>query len=390
MQPTTRRLALVALGVLAFKVMYFAGSFLALDLTHQIREPAAQHFAMWDGWHYLRLSTIGYIANDESCRFFPLFPLCISSLAPLVGGSHLAAGLLLSNLFSLVAFVLFNHGVYSRFGESTANWSLVFLLAFPGALFYQMVYSESLFFLLLILTWTGLEQQRYRWVAVWAILLPLCRPNGVFIALPILWYLARDKPMFFLRLPNWLRDPSSVNATEANLEKTTATDAWSNLRYYALLLSPLWGWGCYLTLMWVWTGNPWVGFDTQLQSHSVWNLINVPKFIVSFFTVTRWHEFESSFLERCIFIAVLCTVTTQWRLDKGFFVWSYMLGLLPAMSGEYNSFTRYVAPAFPVFIAFGAWLGQPNRFRVRWSVLYVFGVLHLVLLWRYLNFKWAG
>ena len=345
---------------------------------------------MWDGWHYLHLSQAGYGERDESCRFYPLFPMGILALAPLLGGSHLLAGLLFSNLASTAGFLIFYYCVYSKYGSGTANWSLIFLGAFPGALFYQAVYSESLFFLLLMAAWAWLELRLYNLVWLVAFLLPLARPTGVFLGLPILWYLARDKPLPIMKCFWRPLDSQSAKITGKLAEKRGFREEWTNLRYYALLLAPFLGWCCYLYLMWKWSGDPWIGFKTQLKCHSVGNIVNLPKFLISFFKVTRLHEFESSFLERVVFVLFCATLPMQWRTDRSFLVWAYVLGLLPAMSGELNSFTRYLAPAFPFFIALGRSLGNENRARQRWALLLVFISLHVVLLWRFLNFKWAG
>jgi hypothetical protein len=382
-----KQILTVILFVAWAKLAYFSGSCLAWQLAHSGAEgDCFGRFAMWDGWHYLFLSDYGYSGRTESCRFYPLFPLGIIGLARVIGGSHLLAGLLLSNLASLAGFVLFYYCVYSKYGSITAKWSLIFLAVFPGALFYQAVYSESLFFLLLMITWIGLERKLYTLVWAGAFLLPLTRANGVFIGMPIIWCLVRDKPLPFLKFSA----PFAATLRRNLLDQTLPEVKWANLRYYRLLLAPLLGWGCYLGMMWLWAGDPWIGFKTQLQSHSVGNLVNIPKFVISFFEVTRWHAFESSFLERCIFVVFCSTLSVQWQLDRNLLVWTYILAILPAMSGELNSFTRYVAPAFPFFIALGAFLGDKSQLRKRWALLVVFILLHLILLWRYLNFKWAG
>lgn len=125
----------------------------------------ASHFATWDAAHYLYLSEVGYQRHVPSCAFYPLWPLLVRWAAPLAGGSHLIAGLVLSNLFSLAAWVLLYERVRRRWGKSVASWALVFLISFPGSLFFQFHYTESLFFLLVMLLWWGLEERR--WGLAW-------------------------------------------------------------------------------------------------------------------------------------------------------------------------------------------------------------------------------
>jgi hypothetical protein len=79
-----------------------------------------------------------------------------------------------------------------------------------------------------------------------------------------------------------------------------------------------------------------------------------------------------------------------WRLDKGLLVWAYVLGILPATSGTFTSFTRFASCAFPMFIALGVVLSRREWRWWRYGLLVVFMVLHVTLVWRYVNFRWAG
>jgi hypothetical protein len=362
----------------------------------------ASHFGTWDAAHYLLLSEVGYGKGAPSCAFFPLWPLLVRGVAPLLGGSHVLAGLVLANAFSLVAWVLFHRLVARRWGESTANLGLIFLVAFPGALFFQFNYTESLFLLLVMVLWLGLEQRRYRLACATAFLLPITRPVGLFCLLPLLWHLLTKEPPEWIIL--WLRKlglegdreirqrrernieelqvepvgasrgagvpPATVVVAQASrlrngqcaaTETVAATIASGtlapltqpeahHLRAWWLVLAPLVGWACYLALMWRWTGNPFEGFKAQTYwgVHSISNLWNVPKIVVAFFTPIEWHTFRGSVLDRCVFMLLLYCLPVIWKLDKGFFIWAWVLGVMPAMSGTFTSFTRFASCAFPM------------------------------------------
>ena len=140
----------------------------------------ASHFGTWDAEHYLILSQTGYKEGIAQCAFYPLWPFLIKWFSPLTGGSHVISGMILTNIFSLAGCLIFFRIVARRLGECAAKLSLVLLLAFPGALFFQFVYSESLFFFLLMLLCLGLEQNCF-WLAFsTALLLPLTRAVGIF------------------------------------------------------------------------------------------------------------------------------------------------------------------------------------------------------------------
>ncbi len=369
----------------------------------------ASHWATWDAAHYLYLSELGYRPGVPSCAFYPLWPLLVRIVAPVMAGSHVVTGLVLANGLSLAAWLLFYRIVRCRWGESAAAWSLVFLIAFPGALFFQFNYSESLFLLLVLLLWWGLERGRHGWACLAAGLLPLARGVGIFVVLPIAWYVlkpgvpwlkARVAQASWLAVETWravlLCDRARCSGLGGVASSGGAILAAFPLRVVAgrawLMVLPLLGWAAYLALMGTWTGNPFEGFVAQRQwgVHAIGNLWNVPKFILGFFTPTEWHTFRGSLLDRCVFVLLLYCLPLLWRLDKGLLVWAYSLGVLPAMSGTFTSFTRFASCAFPMFIALGVFLGRPERRFLSRATVVIFATLHAVLLWRFVNFRWAG
>ena len=60
-----------------------------------------------------------------------------------------------------------------------------------------------------------------------------------------------------------------------------------------------------------------------------------------------------------MFLVLVYTLPVVWRLGKDLVVWTYVLGILPAMSGTFTSYTRFAAVAFPLFVAVaGLFLGR--------------------------------
>ncbi len=465
-KPAASRWGRVLLVLVGVKVAYWAVVLTAVGLwsdfdtnrAAQIQEywfPAGRpseprgewerHFATWDAEHYLYLSAAGYAAGVRSIAFYPLWPMVIRATAALTGLSHPLMGLVLANVCSLGGWLLFHRVTARRLGEKLADAALAVLVVFPGALFFQFLYSESLFFLLLMGLWWGLERRRYgvAWGA--AFLAPLARGVGVFAVLPIGWHaLSVASPAWLGRLQAWRgrqweklgarsQEPEGgrqgvegrlaskdagggekrgVRSQESG-ERQGSTESrptrggsapalpYQNVggsatasayRPWALLAAPLVGWGCYLALMWHWTGNPFAGLEAQKywQVHSIGNLWDVPKFVAGFFEVSAWHEFRGSVLDRCLFILLVYTLPMIWRLGKDMAVWTYVLGILPAMSGTFTSFTRFESCAFPLFIALAAFFTGWKR---KWPlVLFIIfsATLHAVLLWRFVNFRWAG
>lgn len=143
----------------------------------------------WDTRYCVRLSRDGYEAGSPSCAFYPLWPAAIRVATVITGNRPVLAALLLANALSLLGLWLLYRLVERRCGAAVSRDSLILLLAFPGALFFSFPYTESLYLVLLMLVFWSLELRRWWWLAVAGFLLPLARPVGVFIVLPLAWWL---------------------------------------------------------------------------------------------------------------------------------------------------------------------------------------------------------
>ena len=351
------------------------------------------HFATWDAAHYLRLSELGYAAAGDSCAFYPLWPLVVRYLSPGFNGSHVLTGVVIANSLSAYAWLLFYKVIRRQYGQTIAIRALLLLVAYPGALFFQFNYTESLFFLLTMLLWDGLARGEYWRVIVAAFLLPITRAVGVFALLPIVWHALETVGFPWAGIHNM--------ATSVRPAYRNRSAIW------ALPIIPVLGWTCYLALMWSWTGNPFQGFVAQRHwgVHSIGNLVNVPKFALALASPTDWHAFTGSLLDRIVFICVAWTIPVLWRVDRRLLIWIYWLGVLPAMSGMFTSYMRFASCAFPAFIALAAstsGLGggpqvgeQELRHDSIWNwrfggLVIIMAAIHALMVWRFVNFRWAG
>ncbi len=370
--PARRNWLLVILGL---KVATFVSALVALTCfpnfnereyqndLHWPREGAptlATHFSTWDGAHYLLLSETGYQAGSASCAFYPLWPYLIRAGSGLTFGNHFLAGLLLANALSVAAFLVFHLFVEQHHGLSTANASVALLLAYPGAMFFSLIYTESLFFLLVTLFFLFLFQQRYGWVAGIGFFLPLTKAVGLFCVFPLLLHL-------------WLRRERGK----------------AYLAYYG----PILGYATYFGIMYGTTGNALEGFDAQQfypNQPSVGHIFDVPGFFAHLIMPLQWHGMVDSALDRGMFLLLVACLYPIWRLNKVYFVYACFVGLVPAASSWFLSYTRNVMMCFPIFVVLAEWLTGKDRRSWLWSVVALSAGCQAWLLWRYLNFEWAA
>ena len=409
------KLKRVFLALLAYKIIYLLAASAAISIwpenTHenmfhsasQVSTPSGYltfgcHFTSWDAEHYLFLAAHGYEAGESRCAFYPLFPLTIRFFSTITGGSQLVAGMILANVFSIAGWLIFFTVIQRRLGESTAKLALILLLAFPGSLFFQFVYTESLFFLLLMLLVLGLEQNRFWLALAAAFLLPLTRAVGLFCIFPLFWHLiTRSPPACWTKLRSqipWGKGRIVTDEPSGTGENPISTKRLGRGRGWFLLFAPLCGWAVYLWLMEEWTGNAFEGFKAQKQfgMQSIGNIFNIADYLFTLGTPANFHDIGCSIVDRGSFILLIYSLPIIWRLDKGWFLWSVFLGVVPAMSGMFVSYTRFASVVFPLFVAMPVFLNKPGLlFRcLRLLTVTTFASLQIILLWRFVNFRWAG
>jgi putative flippase GtrA len=275
---------LVTTAILFFS-SFNAGAFYGVKQRWPREGPPVwlSHFATWDAAHYLYLSEVGYNQGVSSCAFYPLWPLLVLGVATGIGVNHVWAGLVLANLLAVAGFSLFWWVVRERLGARTAWWACVFLFLFPGSLFFHFVYSEPLFFLLVMLMVAGLERNRYGLVWAAAFLLPLTRAIGLFGIVPLAWHLIA-RQWDGVRGGNIWSGARGASSPRPSPPSDGGEGGWvgkvgwrERLRVFSsvdfvrralvMLGAPILGLGLYFGLMWHWTGNPfqWQWLHTKAE-----------------------------------------------------------------------------------------------------------------------------
>ena len=157
-------------------------------LAGWVVEPLRQ----WDGLWYALIAETGYTGSTQSAKaaFWPLFPWLMEGGSRLTGWRPETVGYLLSNASFAVALVLLLRLVKLDFPATVARRTLIALAFFPTAFFFQAVYTESLFLVLVVGALLAARLGRW-WVAgVVGALAALTRSYGVLLGLPfavLLW-----------------------------------------------------------------------------------------------------------------------------------------------------------------------------------------------------------
>jgi Gpi18-like mannosyltransferase len=144
----------------------------------------------WDVQWYLEaaahgyphsIPTVGGHAAESTIAFFPLFPLLVRATAAVTGVTQFIAGLVLANLFGLVACILL-WAIATRVAGSdteTADRSVALFAFFPGAFVLSLPYSEPLMLVLAMASLLCMLDRRWPLAGLFAALATATRPNAI-------------------------------------------------------------------------------------------------------------------------------------------------------------------------------------------------------------------
>lgn len=349
--------------IVGFYTLSFNSANFLINFRYPQKDPVTLQtaFKTWDAQHYLYLSEQGYKPNQESNRFYPLYPLLIRLLSPIFPDS-LSAGLFLSNLFSLLGIVYFYLFVkdYFKNKNRTAFSSVILLLIFPTGFYFSLVYSESLCFFLTILFFYFLYKNRFIYASLIALLLPLSRPVGVFIIFPYVFYTI-----------HYLYSLSPKSTWQQQFKKILV-----DYRFF-LLLSPILGLLIYFYIMYLYTSSITSGFASakQIAGWQITNILHPGIFFKNLFSpLPAQHVFINSTIDRGYFLLFAVSLYFIYKkLDKTLFIYALSFGTVP-LFGSFMSYSRYLLLVFPLFMILADFINS-RRYRI-----YVYVILSLIIL----------
>lgn len=333
--------------------------------TELTEKPSFQNlFSMWanfDGRHYLDLAEFGYgfqRKSDMDYAFFPVYPVAVRTFN--LFDSYLASGIILSHLLFILALYFLYKLIRLDYKPKTAKSALYLILIFPMAFFFGSVYTESLFLLLIVLSFFFARKNNFFLAGIFAALASATRITGIFIW-PALIY------------EYWL-------VCGKDLKKTLHPRAMS------LLLPPL-GLLSFINFQAVKTGDPF--FFVYIQS--VFAGRETDKLVLIYQIFYRYIKmvvfvnhadplFYTVLMELLSASLILLVLIFSFKKIR-FSYWLFVLFsfILPTFAGTFMSMPRFTIVLFPVFIYLATWIDRQHPYiRIAYysicAVLTVFAV----------------
>lgn len=371
-------LAIVLIGANKFRYQDLDTGHYTFPFASSALNLAFAPAARWDSVWYLHIAASGYFSRSATA-FFPLYPLMIH-LGTVLFGSGILAGTLISLVSMTVGLYLLHRLVGLDLSDAQARATVLLVAFFPVSFFLSAVYTEALFLMLSVGAIYAARLDRWAWAGVLGALAAATHSNGVLVALPL--------AVIYLYGPR----------SRGRVREQTR---WWQPRY-ALARSVLWlgivpiGLLAYMGYLVLTHHSPMAPFTAEAGwgrqfagpfgavPKAVAALPAEVRFLLSgaasvlgpghavSWTTTR-NLLDMGFLA---FAAVGLALSRR-RVPFAYFV--YAVALLaeslsyPSVTEPLLSFSRFVIPMFPVFMGWGAWIGE--RPVVRRDVLIVSGAL---------------
>lgn len=307
----------------------------------------------WDAGWYLQIAANGYefLRNagpdlQQNVVFFPAYPLSVRAAAMLFGNgmpAYVGAAVAVSLAFFVIALVYLHEMAAADLPADSAVTALWLLAAFPFALFYGAIYSESLYLAAALGAFYHLRKGELTAASAWGLTAGLARPNGFLLTIPL---------------------------ALAQIRSARLQPSGDNLREWLAIAMPIVGVAGYSAFIWQLTGHPF----TWLAGHAAWGrhyqglstlVVDRYDFIAHAGFATYASQRPYDLLNALGVVFVLASV---WPVARRFglaFAAFILVNVLPPLAtGGLMSAGRFASVLFPSFL----WLAavMPARHRAAW------------------------
>ncbi|CAN5562616.1 membrane protein [soil metagenome] len=196
-QPWREAGAILVVTRLGFLLVAYAASWLLASGEGRLEQGGLGIWAQWDALHFFGVAEHGYSGPGSepfATAFWPGFPLALRALT-FVGLAPVTAGLVISGVASLVAFVFLHKLADDELGGGSGWRAVTYLALFPTSVFLVAPYSEALFLAGTIPAFYLARRGRWLLAGVPAAVAVGTRAAGLFLLFGLALELLRQRPL---------------------------------------------------------------------------------------------------------------------------------------------------------------------------------------------------
>lgn len=314
----------------------------------------------FDGIFYVNISQYWYRGLDQA--FFPLYPIFLkvvtlsSSVQPAVSGIIVSTFSLIMLLYTFKKLMVLDG--LKKYG----TWVILFLLLFPTSFFLQAVYTESLFLLLVLLSFYFGRKGQLKLATFFAIFATATRIVGIFLL-----------PALLLEVYIQMKDQKKKVTIYKLLRKS-----------WIVLLTPL-GLLSYMIFLWYKYADPLLFVHIQPAfgaGRSGGDLILLPQVLYRYTKILLSVSYSSqtffvSIFELTTFLVVSLLLFLGYKkgVRKSYILFSIFVLYFPTLSGTLSSIPRYAIMSFAIFI----FLSTLQNKTIKVSILIIGLILQSIL-----------
>lgn len=317
----------VAFGVfLGRKFLFFAPAFRNSNLEAAWWESLLR----WDASHYINIAVNGYNylpdGKTHNIGFFPLYPLLIKVIANFLGVSPAMVGLVLSNVFFLMALLLLYRYTEKYHPDADTHLAILLMAFHPFGVFYSSVYNESLFLFLCVFAFSMFRAGKMITSSSALSLLGLTRLSGLFV-LP-----GMGLSYLFTRVLHFGKKRPDVDAGEL-----LTLILWGLFSASGFLL--------FVSYQRIFFGH-WDAF-IRAQAAFARHPIGSFSFLLTEMDLDPYHIMIIVSAAAVLVLSLAFLFLKNYRLYS---LWGLLLVLVPLSTGTFSGMTRYSMVFFPMVI----------------------------------------
>lgn len=289
--------------------------------------------ANFDGIHYIEMARRGY--DNLQQAFFPLYSNLIRFLTPYFKNSTFA-GITISTLSFTLGLIILYKLIKLDYPDEVADLTVILLLVFPVSFFFSFVYTEGLFFLLIVGSFYAARRNKWLLAGILGGLASYTRFVGILLF-----------PALIFEIKNWKLEIRKL---------------------IPLLLIPM-GLLVYMQFLQKTTGDPIAFIHVQkyfLQGRSDKIVLLYQVFWRYFkmiYTVDRANPlFTTVILEFLTGVTfTILSVYSFFKTRPSYAFFAIASFIIPTLTGTFTSLPRYVLISFPAFIVLAIGLSKLNK-----------------------------
>ena len=319
------RIALTIIGALA-RIMAAKGP-ITENFTSYILKNLQYIWGQWDtGWYMIIVkdwySAKMYNGNQATYGFFPLYPTLMKILGTVIGSPWIA-GIIISNIFFIIAAVFLYKLVLRESDKATALNTVKYMFVFPTAFIFSGALTESLFIALVIMAFYYAKENKWLYAGICGFFFALTKHIGIFVLLPLVFEYFKSRKF--------------------NLRKIRPDILW--------LALPVIGFSIFCIYCYYLTGD-FLAFATIQKTGWGHTLTNPLAILYSCFISNDIYLYSHAVFTT-VFLAFL--FINYKKIDSTLLIYALIFSIIPLTSGLKTTYgiLRYLLIVFPVFMILG-------------------------------------